>query len=203
MVKSACAMTEVVIGEGCVRKLQDEPQEVAWAYDKYDFDWDEVFQVMGIRDEIREVLFTSMSAFESRRMMWRRLVSLSGEENIVIISSDKDFQQLQKYSVSQLSDDKAVHRLWESISLLAGACDSRWLWWWCSELLSDDDCLINEILLPRRDLLNSSKRVTTWISLLRKEQVYDWLRSDSVTIMSKSTRRDRPIERTMRWWITS
>ena len=135
--------------------------------DKYDFDWDEVFQVMGkIRDEIREVLpykHVCIRGVEADDVIARLCHRFQGEENIVIISSDKDFQQLQKYeSVSQFSPMTKQFIVCENPSrfllehVIRGDSGDG-----VPNCMSDDDCLINpdknRSLLPRRETCSTHR----------------------------------------------
>jgi len=117
--------------------------------DKYDFDWDEVFDVMGkIRDEIRMVLpykHVCLRGVEADDVIARLCHRYHDEENIVIISSDKDFQQLQKYnSVDQYSPMTKSFIVCEDPDqfllehVIRGDSGDG-----VPNCMSDDDCLIN------------------------------------------------------------
>jgi 5'-3' exonuclease len=73
----------------------------AKAHQKSEFDWDEIYQVLNkIRDEIRDVFpyknikIESAEADDIIAVLARKY---HDQEKILIISNDKDFQQLQRY----------------------------------------------------------------------------------------------------------
>ena len=177
--------------------------------DKYDFDWDEVFQVMGdIRDEIRSVLpykHVCIRGVEADDVIARLCHRFHDQEKIVIISSDKDFQQLQKYeSVDQFSPMTKSFIVCEDPDqfllehVIRGDSGDG-----VPNCMSDDDCLINP---DKRQKPITKKRLAQLIEsgeylkqpfYERNKSMIDLNQIPSTINERIDTEYDKPIEREM------
>lgn len=148
-----------------------------------DTDWNEVFRVMdSVRDEIRDFLpvkylhIDTCEADDIIAVLSESTQEFGCSDKVLIVSSDGDFAQLQKYSnVRQLSpitkkfmgDEKPISTLREKI-LRGDGGDG------IPNVLSADDCFVNHV----RQTPLSSKKVNLWIEHWSKlaqlvpEQVY-------------------------------
>ena len=150
--------------------------------DKSDFDWGELFRIMHlVREELDEYfpykvlhldgaeaddIIAALTIYKSTHKMLKGLYEES--EPVLILSSDKDFQQLQKFeNVKQFSPlkkkfiktDNPESFLKEHI-MRGDTSDG------IPNFLSDDDCFVNE---DKRQKPLASKKMSVWLELDPKE----------------------------------
>jgi hypothetical protein len=150
--------------------------------DKSDFDWGELFRIMHlVREELDEYfpykvlhldgaeaddIIAALTIYKSKHKMLKGLYEES--EPVLILSSDKDFQQLQKFeNVKQFSPlkkkfiktDNPESFLKEHI-MRGDTSDG------IPNFLSDDDCFVNE---DKRQKPLASKKMSVWLELDPKE----------------------------------
>lgn len=121
----------------------------AKAHDKSEFDWDMIYQILTkIRDEIRDTFpYKNMKVENTEADDIIAVLSQTYHttEKILIISNDKDFQQLQRYpNISQYSTFKKKMLVCENPEfflfehVVRGDSGDG-----VPNILSDDDCFVN------------------------------------------------------------